>query len=210
MLRGISLKWKFFLCTALLCLGLLTTLHAGEDAPFITDDAEYAVMSAILFHEVSRPEVTGKEPAQKDPSLHYRPKLAGIPSSFFNLSRFTTTGSLPDKELDRAMIDDFNRKNAQEHQIDPEKLSAVTPKGNGVTLITPKRFSMDEEPRGRGLRAGTTYISRPGFNRDGTGAVLQVSHVADREMGIGYRVMLEKSPRGGVWAIVDVVVNRRY
>lgn len=207
-MRKILLIGRRSICTGILCLCMLSSLHASEDAPFITDHKEYAVMAAVLFHGASRPAVSNTEPSRKDPSLLYNTRLDGIPSDFFKLSRLTTSGSLPDKGLDRTMVDDFNRKNAMAHQIDQHKLAAVTPKGSVVSLITPKRFSMDDDPRER--RSGITYISRPGFNAAGTVAVLNVSHVADVEMGIGYRVTLEKATQDGTWFIVDAVINRRY
>lgn len=207
-MRKISLIGYLSICTGILFFCMLSSLHASEDAPFITNDEEYTVMAAVLFHGASRPAVPNTESPRKDPTFRYSTRLDGIPSGFFRLSRLTTTGSLPDKGIDRTMVDDFNRKNAMAHQIDQDKFAAVAPKGSGVTLITPKRFSMDDEPRER--RSGITYISRPGFNAAGTVAVLDVSHVADFEMGIGYRVTLEKSSKDGTWSIVDAVINRRY
>jgi hypothetical protein len=199
---------RLFICAVILLLGMLSPLYAVEEAPFITDDEEYTVIAATFSHESipfaikSTKEKTSNNDTSR-PSQH----LSGIPSNYFNLSRLTTKGSISDKSLDPAMVDDFNRKNAQPHQIDPEKFAAAT-KGSNVTLIDPKGFSMEEEPRG--IRSGTTYISRPGFNKARTGAVLNVSHVADPEMGIGYQVTFEKSPQDGKWYIVDAVVNRRY
>lgn len=209
MLRNISLVGRLFLCTGILFLSLLSSLHAGEDAPFITDDEEYAVIAAVFFHETIPPVVNNtNEPTRKKDLFRNNTRLSGIPSSHFNLSRLTSEESLPDKGLDRTMVDDFNRKNVKAYQIDPDKFAAAVPKGSGATLITPKGFSMEVEPRG--IRSGTTYISRPGFNKAGTEAVLNVSHVADPEMGIGYQVILGKSPQDGKWYIVDAVVNRRY
>lgn len=191
--------------TGLLVFGTLTSPQANEDKPFISDDKEYAVMAAVLFQN------SGKHQPEKDASLSRRSGLDGIPKNSFNLSRLTTTGSLTVKELDSSMVEDYNRNNTAEYRIDPAKLALVTPRGSAANLITPKRFSMDNAPeRTKSIRSGTTYISRPGFNKTGTTAVLQISHVADPEMGIGYRVILEKSPRDGSWIITDAVVNRRY
>jgi hypothetical protein len=39
---------------------------------------------------------------------------------------------------------------------------------------------------------------------------MQINHVADPEMGVGYRVYLEKSLKSGAWTLVDSVLNRRY
>jgi hypothetical protein len=187
------------------------SLHASEDAPFITDDEEYAVWAAVLFHNAPEAAVNSTEPKQKDSSYRYNTSLDGIPADFFNLSRRTTVRSLPDKGLDRTIVDDFNRNNSTEYQIDPDKFAAVAPKGNRVALITPKRFSVYDDPsKTKSIWFGTTYISRPGFNKARTVAVLQVSHVANPEMGIGYQVTLKKSPQDGTWSIVDAIINRMY
>ncbi|MDD5285974.1 MAG: hypothetical protein PHD54_08950 [Desulfuromonadaceae bacterium] len=195
------------ICTGIL-LNASPSSHASEDNPLITDDEEYAVFAALLFPGTPKSAANIIDPARKDSTFLNSPSLDGIPSDFFNLSRRTSVRLLTNKKLDRTIVDDFNRKNSTEYQIDPDKFAAVTPKGSGVTLITPKRFSMDDKPRRTG--PGTTYISRPGFNRTRTEAVIEVSHVADPEMGIGYQVMLNKSPQDGTWRIVDAIVNRMY
>lgn len=199
---------RLFIYAGIFLLGMLSPLYAVEDASFITDDEEYTVIAGVFHHDSLPPVVKStKEQTQGNDIFRHAQHLNGIPSNYFNLSRLTTKGSISDKGLDPSMVNDFNGKNAQPHQIDPDKFAAAT-KGNNVTLIAPQGFSMKEEPRG--IRSGTTYISRPGFNKARTQAVLNVSHVADPEMGIGYQVMLEKSPRDGKWYIVDAVVNRRY
>jgi hypothetical protein len=200
---------RLSLFAGILLLGMLSSLYAGEDVPFITDDEEYAVIAAVFFPE-SDPAVVNnaKEQPQENGAYRHPQYLSGIPSNHFNLNRLTSTRSLSDKSLDPAMVDDFNRKNAQQHRIDPDKFNAVAPKGSSVTLIVQKRFDMNEKPTR--IRSGTTYISRPGFNKTRSKAAIDVSHVADPEMGIGYQVMLEKSLQNGKWYIVDAVVNRRY
>lgn len=207
MLPKISLIWRLSICTGILFCCLRPSLHASEDTPLITDNEEYTVMAAVLFHGAPRPAANSTE-QRTNPDFRDGTSLAGIPADFFNLSRQTTTGSLSDEGLDRTIIDDFNHKNAMAHLIDPDKFSALAPKASRVTLVTPKRFSLDEKPREH--RSGITYISRPGFNMAKTVAILNVSHVADFEMGIGYRVTLEKSTQDGTWSIADAVINRRY
>jgi hypothetical protein len=198
---------RLFMYAGILLLGMLPPLYALEDASFITDD-EYIVIAAVFFHEARSPAVTStKEKSSSNDMSRHDQRLSGIPSCCFSLSRLTTQGTIAGKGIDPAMAADFNIKNAQPHQIDSDKFAAAT-KGSNVTLIDPQGFSMKEEPRG--IRSGTTYISRPGFNKARTQAVLNVSHVADPEMGIGYQVMLEKSPQEVKWYIVDAIVNRRY
>jgi hypothetical protein len=96
-------------------------------------------------------------------------------------------------------------------------LQLLVPKGNEAILVSQeeqqKNFSGDsgrDEPRRRTGASGITYVSRPGFNAKRTEAVMQINHVADAEMGIGYRVYLKKSSKSGEWTMVDSVLNRRY
>jgi len=55
---------------------------------------------------------------------------------------------------------------------------------------------------------GISYLSRPGFNKGRTQAVVAVHHQAGYDMGVGYRVYLEKSPKRGEWVIRGAVMTR--
>jgi hypothetical protein len=72
-----------------------------------------------------------------------------------------------------------------------------------------KSGGWEEFRNSRPLSGGMTTLSRPGFDSSRTKAVLEVGHQADYEMGVGYRVYLEKSPQTGQWVIVGADVTRR-
>jgi hypothetical protein len=54
--------------------------------------------------------------------------------------------------------------------------------------------------------SGRTYVSRVGFNRDKTQALVYVQHVAGPEMGIGHYVFLDKTD--GKWVIAGSGIGR--
>jgi hypothetical protein len=53
------------------------------------------------------------------------------------------------------------------------------------------------------------YFSRPGFNEARNRAVIEANCQADYEMGIGYRIHLEKSPKTGKWVMVNGDMSRK-
>ncbi len=207
------------ICIMTCCLLLSGQAHASDETLCVLDDEEYAVIAEALFRtgqDVVAPE--GKEKSGRKPFFERQIDLAGIPSSFFLLYEMTLQGTLDGKAENVNMAADYNRRNAQSCKIDNEKLRPFVLKGKGVSLISreeqQKIFSArgggDGPPGRRSVSSGITYISRPGFNTKRTEAVMQINHVADVEMGVGYRVYLEKSPESGAWTLADSVLNRRY
>lgn len=187
---------------------MLTKAHA-EDATLITDDSEYAVFAAVLFPgEPEVPDSIRSDLEKRAYRDRRRIRLDGIHSNRYLVSRFTVTGSQSEKGLDQALIADYNTRNTQAFMIDEVKLRAVTPKRGDITLVSPPDISKRAD--GEQLRSGMTCLSRPGFNKDRTKAVLQINHVADYEMGVGYLVYLEKSSKSGAWVMTGAVLNRRY
>lgn len=194
------------------CCGMtLAPFCAAEDAPLLTDAREYAVFAAVLFPK--EPEFIS--PAEKNDSERmaylatYRVQLDGISGNNYNLSRFTIRGAKTVKgSADQVMITDYNRRNEQSYRLDEERLLPLVPKGGRITLVNPGKTRIKEE--GIMFSDGTTYISRPGFNKDLTKAILQINHVAGPEMGVGYQVYLEKSSSSGPWLITGLDLNRMY
>jgi hypothetical protein len=128
-----------FIYAGILFLGMLP-LYAVEDAPFITDDEEYTVMAATLYHKSIHSAIKSmKDQTPRNDNSRHTQRLSGIPSNSFNLSRLTTQGSIFDKSLDAVMVDDFNGKNAHPRQIDTDKFAAAT-KGSSVTLVDRPRM----------------------------------------------------------------------
>jgi len=206
--------WRRFLCgctVILLCsFGMLTPAAAADDAPLLADSAEYAVMVAVLFPKEEDAAISGIDDAfGHKPRLAARPiRLDGITASDYRLSRFTLTVDSSDNGSAQDMQGDFNRKNQQAYRLDEKRLLPLVARAGHVTLVTPGNSVM--ESNSMPLAAGTTFLSRPGFNKGRTKAMVQINHVADPEMGLGYRVYLQKSPVNGTWIITDLELNRRY
>jgi hypothetical protein len=208
------------MCIMTCCLLLSGQARASDETLCTLDDDEYAVIAEVLSRTGQDVVVSGeKEKPGRKPLPERHIDLAGIPSSFFLLYEMTLQGTLDAKAENVNMATDYNRRNAQSCKIDNEKLHAFAPKGKRVNLVSreeqQKIFGTrgrggDESSRRRPGPSGITYISRPGFNAKRTEAVMQINHVADPEMGVGYRVYLEKSPKNGAWILVGSVLNRRY
>jgi len=206
--------WRRFLCGCMVILfcsfGMLTPALAADDAPLLADSAEYAVLVAVLFPKDEDAATSAIDAASgHKPRRAARPiRLDGITSSDYRLSRFTLSVDSSDNGSAQAMQRDFNRKNQQAYRLDEKRLLPLVPSARHVTLVTPGNYVI--EGNSMPLAAGTTFLSRPGFNKDRTKAMVQINHVADPEMGVGYRVYLQKSPVKGTWIITDLELNRRY
>ncbi len=203
-------------CLAASCLLLSLPAYADDGKHCILDSEEYAVIAAVLF------------PADRDLSAnknkHHtgRPvDLPGISSSFIALSGQTRQEKLEssDNTADPDMVADYNRRNALECHIDAEKLRVLVPSGNRISVVSPEEQkrrlntgvdSGDDFRSKHSLFSGLTYVSRPGFNLQKTHAIIQINHIADFEMGVGYRVFLGKNSQSGPWILVNVVQNRMY
>lgn len=205
-------NFLYVLAFIMLCLGgTLTSSHAAEkNAPLITDVEEYAVFAAVLFPmEPALAANTKAEPEQKKIFEAHPMKLEGITGNRYRLSRFTISGHKPDKGSDQEMIGDYNRRNEEVFSLDEKRFLPFIPKTGMVILVDPGEDKIIGKDRISS--AETTYMSRPGFNQKMTRAMLQINHVADPEMGVGYQVYLEKSPlTGGIWTIIGFELNRRY
>ena len=202
----------YALALIMFCVGgALTSSHAAENAPLLTDAEEYAVFAAVLFpmEQTSIDPNTKLDPQQKAYSDAHSMKLDGITGNNYRLSRFTIDETnKPDKGSDQGMTADYNRRNQQAFRLDEKRLLPLIPKKGMVILVDPVEKKILE--KGIISSSETTYISRPGFNQDMTQAILQINHVADPEMGVGYQVYLEKSSLTGTWMIIGFDLNRRY
>jgi hypothetical protein len=205
------------ICVMTCCLLLSGQAHASDETLRMLDDEEYAVIAEVLFRtgqDAVAPDE--KEKPGRKPLPERQIDLAGIPSSFFLLYQMTLQGTLDAKGGNANMATDYNRRNAQSCKIDNEKLHSFAPKGKRINLVSQEEQQKNFNARGGESSrrhpgpSGITYISRPGFNAKHTEAVMQINHVADPEMGVGYRVYLEKSPKNGAWILVGSVLNRRY
>ena len=206
--------FRVFLCLALV---LPAALAAGAEPEFlpIDDDEEYRVIAAVLFP--AKPEIP--EAIKNDPRQHAlywerRPHLDGLDlgSAFMTLQETTAQGQKIAPRADgsgTAIIEDFNRKNEQPARLVPERLRAHLPKEQRVQLITRQEMSAlfrtgggwEEHHRRFPFAGGIKTVSRVGFDPSRTQAVVFIRHQADYEMGIGYRIYLEKSAANGQWFV---------
>jgi hypothetical protein len=196
-----------FFCVCVGSFIIISSTQAAEEADCAFREDEYAVMAAVLFHDNQQaPDtITGEVERQAYQSLH-SVDMTGIPKQEHRLSNLTSPGHVIAEGKDQPLLADFNRQNLQGCSIDKARLASVTPRGCRVNLSPPPKFSLDGSAHAQRM----TYLSRAGFDSSRIRAIIQISHVAAPEMGVGYLVYLEKSPPHGLWRVVGSVLNRRY
>lgn len=205
----------------LVCLFIPALLAQAEC--LIQEDEEYAVMAAVLFpNEPDIPEGITDELARKVYRDRATVRLSGFHGSSYTLED-ETTASKRTGEADPFTVNDYNRKNEQACRIDGARLLAHIPpeKRTRVTVISAdevRKLFSSGSGKGGGWRefrkkypfaGGIVYFSRPGFNEARNRAVIEANCQADYEMGIGYRIHLEKSPKTGKWVMVNGDISRR-
>jgi hypothetical protein len=205
---------RVFLCLALLLPAL--AVGAEPEPPPIDDAEEYRVIAAVLFPaEPEIPEAIRNDPPRRALYLAERPRLdgLGLGAASMTLQETTIQGlkMAPRADgSDAALAGDYNRKNEKAVRLVAETLRAHLQTGQVVRLITSQEMRAlfrqgggweeynRRSPRGDGIKS----LSRVGFDPARTRAVVSVRHQADYEMGIGYRIYLEKSAATGRWLIV--------
>ncbi len=205
----------------LVCL-FIPALPAQAECLILADE-EYAVMAAVLFpNEPDIPESITDELSRKVYRDRATVRLSGFHGSSYTLEDETTPSKMTG-EADPFMVNDYNRKNEQACRIDGPRLLARIPpeKRTRVSVISAeevrKLFSAGSSKGGgwnefrkkHPFAGGLVYFSRPGFNEARNRAVIEANCQADYEMGIGYRIHLEKSPKTGKWVMVNGDISRR-
>jgi len=124
-------------------------------------------------------------------------KLDGIPFGYVVLERETLKEKMRKdewKDTDTFMIDDFNRKNEKAHVLE----NKFSPEHAGLTIKVKaqkdvdRKSILDWDKKSAALDSGRTSVSRVGFNKEKTKALVYVQHVASPEMGVGHYVTLQK------------------
>ncbi|RJQ45966.1 MAG: hypothetical protein C4538_07575 [Nitrospiraceae bacterium] len=129
-------------------------------------------------------------------------KLDGIPDDYVVLEKETIKEQINKeswKNIDSAMIDDFNSRNDMRYQLEDKFPSSGHARLN-IQVREQKDMRMSPFDTGR------TYVSRAGFNKDRTEALVYVQHVATPESGIGHYVFLHKG--SGKWTISGSSVGK--
>ncbi len=194
----LTLLLAFLLCGP----AFFSSLHACA----IEDEEEYAVLAAVLFP--NEPDV----PADREREGYLaiaRVRLTGFHSSFYRIKDRTIQETEPSPY--NFIDNDFNEKNREACKIDSSRLRPYLPKDGAVSLVEADKREQEGAHSifggqaggrpGRSLFDGMTYLSRPGFNKDRTEAMVEAHHQAHPEMGVGYRVYLRKSPKTGKWVL---------
>ncbi|MEW6740645.1 MAG: hypothetical protein ACOYU2_08580 [Nitrospirota bacterium] len=133
-------------------------------------------------------------------------KLDGIPFGYIVLEKETLKEKIRKdgwKDADAFMVDDFNRKNEREYPLEDKFPKYKSPSDHR---------NLNIEVRGQRDKSfgpfdmGRTSVSRVGFNKEKTKALVYVQHVAGPEMGVGHYVSLDKT--GGKWTITSSGIGK--
>lgn len=123
-------------------------------------------------------------------ALFRQGKLPGIPASDVVLEKTTLRKEYRGGKVDAAMAKDFNDANRAGYDLE----NAFPPDGRATIKIR------DDGESASTLGIGRTYLSRAGFNKERTRALLYVAHVESRPRSlVGYFVVLEK--KGDEWSV---------
>ncbi len=101
------------------------------------------------------------------------------------------------KGIDGFMIADFNKKNGKRHFLE-NKFPSPSDPGKFSIRVRPEK---DKNGLHSLLYTGRTYVSRTGFNKEKTKAMVYVEHIPLPKKGFGYIVLLDKA--GGQWMIAE-------
>ena len=209
---------KLFSALALLFLCSAFFVSPVQTACTI-DDEEYAVLAAVLFpNDPDIPDGMKSDPERDAYLASVTVNLSGFHGSSYRLQDETVSQKAA-KEPEQFMDKDFYGKNGQACKIDGGRLLAHVPQGGRVGFVTAEEIHKAfiewlhggegrETFRRRPAFGGVTYLSRPGFNESRTEARVEAHHQAGPEMGVGYRVYLQKSPKTGKWFITGAKRTR--
>lgn len=125
---------------------------------------------------------------------------SGIPHGWVELQKATSIKELRSKKIstDKALLKDFNDKNRISYSLEnafPD---------DGVRRIT----IADDRAGLLPLKEGKTYVSRVGFDKNRSTALVHVDHMAGPRAGAAYYVTLQK--KDGEWVITNSVIEAVY
>ncbi|MBN2337105.1 MAG: hypothetical protein JXP48_01085, partial [Acidobacteria bacterium] len=173
--------------------------------------------AAVLFP--NDPEIPGEltnEIQRKAWLESRRVRLDGFHGSDYRILDASMTGEVSELEVPYTG-DDFNRRNRESCRFVAERLRDHVPPGGTVHLVPAEPIrregaAVSESPAGGGSILGREIVrlSRPGFDPDRIYAVVRVDLQAGGEMGVGYRVYLDKSKATGKWILTGAARTRIY
>jgi hypothetical protein len=213
---------RWFIACALLFPLCCSSIASAPQECVVNDEEEYAVLAAVLFpNDPDIPKEMKTDPQKKAYLAAKTIRLDGFHGSSYSIQ----DESMPAKSAknkDRELIADFNPKNERACRLIPAKLLAHLLPNQTVNFRSAEEIQKQrslsstdgagrEKTRGRGIgHEEITRLSRPGFNSTNTVAVVEVDLIADYEMGVGYWVYLQKSPKTGKWIITSADRIRMY
>jgi hypothetical protein len=191
-------------------------IGAAADAQttcIVNDEEEYAVFAAVLFPNPPEAPKGMKSYVERNAWLaSKRVRLDGFHGSHY-LLQDETTPSKSARNKDRDLIPDFNTKNGQSCKLVASRLQAYLSPDNSVTFKSAEEIRKQNSisSGNKNMLGGEiARLTRPGFNNDKTVAMVEVDLQAGPEMGVGYRVYLQKSSKTGKWIITDADRTRMY
>jgi hypothetical protein len=210
---------KFTSVIVLCCLifTIPVAIAFGKDPCVISDSEEYAVFAAVLFPQTPDVPDNLTDKLQRDAYLSLNTvHLDGFHGSSYTLHQEAAPVKQPIPKkygVTRSGLETCN--------IESKRLLALIPEGKRIAFIGAeemrKTFS-NREGKNDGwsdfrkhspLAGGIAYLSRPAFDYTKNKAVIDAHFQADYEMGVGYRVYLEKSPKSGKWILTGADLTRR-
>jgi hypothetical protein len=137
-------------------------------------------------------------------ALFRKAGLSGIPWGSVMLEANTTRIQYEGKNIDKG-IDETIRKNFNDNNRVSFALESLFPEDGSL------RISIRTDTGKKTLtfpKVGRTYVSRAGFNKERSGALVYVEHISGPRSGVGYFVSVGKS--GGEWNITGSHLGRMY
>jgi hypothetical protein len=123
-------------------------------------------------------------------ALFMRGQLAGIPWGRVVLENKTIRAAYKGKHVDKTILKDYNDKNRVGYPLEN-----AFPEYDEMSIRT-----RGDTEAGLPFSKGRTYISRAGFSKDRSKALVYVDHIAGPRSGVGYFVTLDK--KSGEWQVV--------
>jgi hypothetical protein len=124
--------------------------------------------------------------------------LAGIPWGRVVLENKTIRAAYKGKHVDKTILKDFDDKNRVGYPLEN-----AFPEYGEVSIRT-----RGDKEAALPFSKGRTYISRAGFSKDRSRALVYVDHIAGPRSGVSYFVTLEK--KTGEWQIAGSELANMY
>jgi hypothetical protein len=192
---------------------LFSALASAQTTCIVNDEEEYAVLAAVLFPNPPEAPKEMRSDIERNAWLaSRRVRLDGFHGSHY-LLQDETMPSKSARNQDKDFILDFNAKNGQSCKLVASRLQVYLSSENSVAFksaVEIRKQNSISSANNDIIRGEIVRLTRPGFNKGKTAAMVEADLQAGPEMGVGYRVYLEKSPTTGKWIITGADRTRMY